>query len=166
MLLRELRKVGADGQVTALLDRDPAAHTSLDNPSAVAELLDLLHQAGADGQVAMERDPAAHAGLDNPSGVAELLAVLREAGAAGQAAALASRAAAHASLNDPRGVVTLLRELSEAGAAGQAAALIERLPAVGQFELFCSHEGHAEQFRFGREADGRPAKPWGWTDLG
>jgi hypothetical protein len=52
------------------------------------------------------------------------------------------------------------------GGRAQAAELIERLPAAGMFQLFCEQEGHAEKFRFGREADGRPAKRWAWTDLG
>jgi len=52
------------------------------------------------------------------------------------------------------------------GARSQAAQLIERLPAAGLFQFSCGQEGRAAQFRFGREADGRPAKRWAWTDLG
>jgi hypothetical protein len=37
--------------------------------------------------------------------------------------------------------------------------LIERLPGAGQFALFCRQDGREDQFRFGREPDGRPAKP-------
>src|SRR4029077_9554852 len=33
------------------------------------------------------------------------------------------------------------------------------------FELFPRHQGPAEQFRFGREADGSPAAPGCWKDL-
>jgi len=33
------------------------------------------------------------------------------------------------------------------------------------FELFLEQKGAADQFRFGREADGTPAAPWGWEDL-
>ena len=113
---------------------------------------------------------AAHASLDNPVAVAGLLGALREAGATGQVAALATRAAAHASLDEPDadrdGVAVLLGALREAGASTQAAELIERLPAAGQFRLFCRQEAGEGEFRFGREADGRPAKPWAWTDLG
>jgi hypothetical protein len=96
-LLDVLHNVGATGQVTVLLDRDPAAHVSVDDPGAVAALLDALHNVGA-------------------------------------------------------------RAL--------AAELTERLPAAGLFYLFLRQEGRAEQFRFGREADGLPAGPWTWTDLG
>jgi hypothetical protein len=100
--------------------------------------------------------------------VAELLGALREAGATGQVTALLDRdPAAHASLDDnPQNVAFLLDTLRETGASAQATELIERLPAAGQFQLFCKQEGHGKTFRFGREADGRPAKPWAWTDLG
>ena len=94
-----------------------------------------------------------------------LLDSLREAGADEQAAALADRAAAHAPLDDPRAVAALLDSLRRAGADQQAAALTVRLPAVGMFGLFLKQNGSADQFRFGREADGTPAAPWGWEDL-
>jgi hypothetical protein len=89
-------------------------------------------------------------------------------GAIGQVTTLLDRdPAAHASLDDPGGVGMLLGALRKAGAQAQAAQLIKRMPAAGMFDLFCKQEeGRAEQFRFGREADGRPAKPWAWTDLG
>ena len=90
---------------------------------------------------------------------------MREAGAHEQTAALASRAAAHAALYDPEGVASLLDSLREAGAHEQAAALTGRLPTAGMFELFLEQKGLADQFRFGREADGTPAAPWGWEDL-
>lgn len=60
----------------------------------------------------------------------------------------------------------LLAALPEVGTSAQIAELIERLPAVGKFWLFCRREGRAGQFQFGRETDGRPAKPWAWADLG
>ena len=97
--------------------------------------------------------------------MAFLLDRLRKAGAHEQAAALAARAAAHAPLDNPRGVASLLGRLREAGAHEQAAALAARLPAAGMFGLFLEQEGPADQFRFGREADGTPATPWGWEDL-
>ncbi len=59
----------------------------------------------------------------------------------------------------------LLASLWEAGAHDQAAALTDRLPAAGMFGLFLEQQGHEDQFRFGRLADGRPAAPWGWEDL-
>jgi hypothetical protein len=193
-LLRALHEAGADDQVATVLARDPGAvaslldqlreaeaggqvttsasqavaDVSLDDPGAVASLLDQLREAEADDQITilLDRDPAAHASMDNLRGVALLLAALRAAGADGQVATLASRSAAHVSLDDPGAVASLLAALREAGASAQAAELVQRLPAAGLFGLFCMEEGRAEQFRFGREADGRPAKPWAWTDLG
>ncbi len=113
----------------------------------------------------LARDPAAHVSLGDPYGVVYLLDSLRRAGAHDQAAALADRAAAHVPLDDAVGVARLLGALREAGADEQAAALADRLPRVGMFELFLQQNGHADQFRFGREADGSPAGPWGWEDL-
>jgi hypothetical protein len=168
-LLWALRWADTAGQVTVLLDRDPAAHASLDDPRAVTHLLRALLGAGAAGQVTvlLDRDPAAQVSLDHPGHVAMLLELLHEAGANGQAAELASRAAARASLVDDSAyaVETLLEAVREAGTVAQAAELIERLPVAGWFELFRLQEGRAELFRFGREADGRPAEPWGWTDV-
>src|SRR5262245_59424223 len=192
-LLRALHEAGADDQVATVLARDPGAVASLldqlreaeaggqvttlashavadvspDDPGAVASLLGALRAAGADGEVAtLASRAAAHASLDNPGAVASLLDQLREAGADDQITTLLDRdPAAHASLGDPGAVASLLGALREAGARAQAAELIERLPAAGLFGLFCMEEGRAEQFRFGREADGRPAKRWAWTDL-
>src|SRR4029077_15974969 len=98
-----------------------AAHAALDDPYAVAALLDGLREAGADDQAAAlaARDPAAHAALDDPFDVAALLGRLREAGADEQAAALAERAAARTALDNPRGVAALLDGLREAGADEQ-----------------------------------------------
>ena len=201
-LLDSLREAGADEQAAALLARvrrprrprrpgrrgqpagqpagggrgragrraagpRPAAHAALDDPGGVASLLDSLREAGAHEQAAaLLAAAAAHAALDDPDGVASLLDSLREAGADEQAAALLARdPAAHAALDDPGGVASLLDSLREAGAHEQAAALAGRLPAAGMFGLFLEQKGPADQFRFGREADGTPAAPWGWEDL-
>ena len=176
LLLDRLREAGFHEQAAALLHRDPAAHVALDGPvgvagwpgpGGVAGLLDSLREAGADEQAAalLARDPAAHAALDNPRAVAGLLDRLREAGADEQAAALAGRAAAHAPLDNPRRVADLLDRLRAAGFHEQAAALASRLPGAGMFELFREQADRQDQFRFGREAGGSPAKAWGWGDL-
>ena len=164
-LLDSLHAAGAHEQAAALARR-AAAHTPLHNPGRVASLLDSLHEAGAHKQatVLLARDPVAHTAHENPYRVARLLDSLRRAGAHEQGAALASRAAAHTPLDDPRGVASLLDSLHAAGAHEQAATLVGRLPAVGMFELL-EQRGLTDQFRFGREADGIPAAPWGWEDL-
>jgi hypothetical protein len=69
-------------------------------------------------------------------------------------------------LDNPGGVAFLLDSLRWAGMDEQAAALATRLPAAGMFELFREQEGNqGGQFRFGREADRSPARPWDWEDL-
>jgi hypothetical protein len=98
--------------------------------------------------------------------VASLLDSLREAGADEQAAALLRRdPAAGVALDNPYGVARLLDSLREAGAREQAAALADRLPGAGLFNLFREQDSRQDRFRFGREADGSPAEPWGWEDL-
>ena len=98
--------------------------------------------------------------------MARLLDSLRGAGAQEQVTALLRRdPAAHVSLEDPGAVARLLDSLRKVGAREQAATLAERLPGAGLFELFCKQEDRPGRFRFGREADGRPAEPWGWEDL-
>ena len=166
-LLDSLRAAGAEEQATALLRRDPAAHVSLDDPVAVARLLSRLRAAGAEEQATalLRRDPAAHVSLNHPRAVARLLGRLQAAGAEEQATALANRAAAHIPLNEPRAVATLLASMRAAGAEEQVTALADRLPGAGMFELFCKQEGRPHRFRFGREADGSSAGPWGWEDL-
>jgi hypothetical protein len=62
-------------------------------------------------------------------------------------------------------VAELVVRLREAGAHEQAAVLTARLSAAGMFVLVLEQQGSADQFRFGREADGTPAAPWGWEDL-
>ena len=161
-----LREAGADEQAAALLARDPAAHVALDEPVGVADLLGALREAGADEQAAaLASRAAAHVALDDSRDVASLLGSLREAGAHEQAAALAARAAAHTPLDYPSDVAGLVVRLREAGEHEQAAVLAARLSAAGMFMPVLEQQGSADQFRFGREADGTPAAPWGWEDL-
>ena len=63
--------------------------------------------------------------------------------------------------DDPGAVAALRR----AGTHDQAAALAGRPPSAGLFKVFLGQQGRADQFRFGREADGSPSAPWGWEDL-
>ena len=165
-LLRGLRAAGAYDQAAALAER-AATHSSLGDPRAVDILLRGLRETGAEQAAAalLRRDPAAHVSLGDPNAVAILRVSLRIAGADEQAAALAERAAAHVSLDYPNAVPSLLRELWAAGAADQVTALAERLPGAGMFELFRELADRPDRFRFGREANGNPARPWGWEDL-
>ncbi|QDO51710.1 helix-turn-helix transcriptional regulator [Streptomyces sp. RLB3-5] len=138
-----------------------AAHVALDDPAAVARLLDSLRQAGAEQEAAvlLGRGPAAHVALDDPAAVARLLDSLRQAGAEQEAAVLLGRGpAAHVALDDPAAVARLLDSLRQAGAEEQATG-------VGLFDQFIEINDHREQFRFGREPDGSAASLWMWEDL-
>jgi len=141
-----------------------------------AELLSLGATMVRDPPHCLAADPrpahwaAVHAALDDPRYVAILLGSLREAGAHQQTAALLARnPAAHVALDNPasmpNSVAALLNRLWLVGAPEQAAALAGRLPAAGMFGLFLQQNGPADQFRFGREADGTSVAPWGWEDL-
>ena len=122
-----LRRAGADEQAAALLARNPAAQVVIDDPGAVAVLLDSLRAAGAPDQVAALAARAAdRVALDTPDLVAQLLGSLREGGAHKQAAVLAARAAAHVDLDHTGAVVRLLANLREGGAHKQAAVLAAR----------------------------------------
>ena len=127
-LLRALDMAAAVDAVAALAIR-AAAHVRLDDPWAVAALLEELLAAGAGDAVTalLARDPAAHVRLDDPGGVAELLENLDMAGASDAVTALATRATAHVRLDDPGAVATLLRGMGEAGASDTA--LLARDPA-------------------------------------
>jgi hypothetical protein len=152
--LGEFRAAGAGEAIRILLARLPAVLDGLDDPGAVAWLLEELHAVGASDEVQalLDRDPAGQARLDHPQDVAWLLRALRAAAAgpapeagsapeagrapgAGEAAqALAARAAAGIPLEDPQGIAQVLEELHVAGAAGPLQALLARDPA-GQVSL-------------------------------
>ncbi|MET8481820.1 hypothetical protein ABZV68_32290, partial [Streptomyces clavifer] len=89
----KLREIGAVEQFGALLARDPATHVTLDDPAAVASLLDKLREIGAVEQFGalLARDPATHVTLDDPAAVADLLDSLREIGAEEQLGVLVGR---------------------------------------------------------------------------
>jgi hypothetical protein len=167
-LLASLREAGAqEQQLTDLADR-AAALAPLDNPDAVTWLLDSLRAAGAQEQVTtlLQRNPAALVSLDNPRAVAALLDALRVAGAEEQVTILLHRdPAARAALRHPYAVIRLLESLRAADAQDQATKLADRLPGAGLFELFRAQGDRQHQFRYGREADGSPARPWSWEEL-
>jgi hypothetical protein len=132
------------------------------SPVGSADVLDVADEQAA---ALLARDPAARVSLDDPAAVAGLLDSLRREGANEQAAALDARYDAHAPLDDPSAMAALLDRLQEAGADGQVTALADRLPGAGMFGLFLEQGDSQNRFRFGREADGGPAGPWGWEDL-
>jgi transcriptional regulator with XRE-family HTH domain len=112
-----------------------AAHAALDDPAAVAALLNAMRHAGADEQIAalLARDPAANVSLDDPSAVSMLQSALWIAGATDQFTTLHVRAAMQVSVDDPRAVAELVGALREAGAHERANELATR--AVMQVSL-------------------------------
>jgi uncharacterized protein YidB (DUF937 family) len=104
------------------------SHVSLDDPWAVAKLLETLDDAEADDAFitltgwAVEQ----HASFDDPGAVGELLRVLREAGASDAITALIAQTADYVSLDHPTLVVKMLWVLREAGASDAARTLADR----------------------------------------
>ena len=168
VLIDSMRRAGAHRQVAALLNRSPAVRASLKDPLDRAFAQGMQRSADEDQQVTalLNRDPAGRVPLDDPYRVARLLESLRRAEADGQVATLLNRdPAVRVLLYIPSDVADLLDSLRSAGAEEQVTALVDRLPGAGMFELFLHQEDHQGRFRFGREADGTPAEPWGWQDL-
>jgi RNA polymerase sigma factor (sigma-70 family) len=113
------------------LRENAVAYISLDDPAAVAALLDKLRAAGADEQVSTLADRAAVSiPLDDPDAIAALLDSLRAAGADEQLTTLLCRdPAAHVSLADPLTVAALLDSLRAAGGDEQVSTLADRAAA-------------------------------------
>ena len=138
---RRCRRWTRPGPTTrrTLLDRDPAAQASLDDPGGVTWLLQALRGAGADDAArTLAARAAAQASLDNPGGVAQLLQALQAldpAGADDAARTLLDRdPAAQASLDDPGGVTWLLQALRGAGADDAARTLAARAAAQASLD--------------------------------
>ena len=163
------REAREQEQATALAER---ARRTLDDPGRLARLLDSLLEAGEQDQVTtlLAADPAAHLTLGGPRRATSLLDSLRETGEQDQVTALVERAA-HTTRGSiwgffrSVGIRRLLDSLRKAGAQNQVTALANRLPGEGLFRLFRSQGNHRALYRFGRNPDGSPAKPWGWEDL-
>jgi len=126
-LITLLRQVSPGDAARAT--RWAAAHVSLEDPQAVATLLQELRLDGASDAVTtlLARDPAAHARLDDPQAVATLLWQL---GPAGASDAVTTQAAARVGLEDPQAVAVLLRALRDAGASDAVTTLLARDPAA------------------------------------
>jgi uncharacterized protein YidB (DUF937 family) len=163
------REAGEQDQAIALAKR--AART-LDKPGRLARLLDTLREAGEQDLVTtlLAGDPAAHVTLGGPRRVPSLLDSLRETGEHDQVTALIERAAHITSggffdFLRVLGITRLLDALRKAGSQDQVTALADRLPGEGLFRLFYAEGNHQALYRFGRNPDGSPARPWGWEDL-
>jgi len=168
-LLTALHDAGGDQLVPDRLINGLAARADVTDAHEVAMLLESLATIGADAEVSalLARDPAANADLTSASNVAYLLNMLKEIGANTQAAALLARdPLAHVGQGEAAAaLLELLPVLQGQAVDTTIAALIERLPAEGAFTAFLRHSERAEDYRFGRRHDGRPAVPWDWDDL-
>lgn len=102
LLARALLQAGADERA-ADLGEWLAANAGVSDPGEVAELIEMLQDAGAQQQLAvlLARDPAAHVTLKDTESIAFLAGRLAEAGAAGQLAVLAARVAQSFPAGDP-----------------------------------------------------------------
>jgi hypothetical protein len=126
-LLRNLRDLGAQEQVAALLARNPAGHVTLHDPKAIGGLLWVLRNVGADGQVAALAERAApRVPLDDLDVLGRLLRTLRGVEADAQVIPLAERAADHVPVNRPAAVVRLMKTLRDVEADAQVVPLAER----------------------------------------
>jgi hypothetical protein len=110
-----LRETGADDAAAILASR-AAADAPLDDPWAVASLLQALRETGADDAAAtLASRAAANAPLDSPGRRQTGRDLARDGGAGDAAATLADRAAAGACLSSPEGVARLHYERPRVG---------------------------------------------------
>ena len=127
--LDNLRAMGADEQVAALLARDPAAQIDIRGAFGLTWLLDSLRAAGAEEQAAvLARRIVAEFDLRDTSGVVWLLERLRATKAHEHLAALLARnPAAQVDIGDAHDVTNLLGKLRTIGEHRQVAELAERI---------------------------------------
>lgn len=130
LLVAELRSTGAH-QAVKTLTRDVPARMRLEDPRAVAGVLEMLRKAGErEGtRTLLARDPATRATLHDPHAVVELREQLRESGAPDAALALARRAAAHMPVQNTGNAIAFLRELRHDREDDAAHTLIQRIVA-------------------------------------
>ncbi|WP_314622625.1 esterase/lipase family protein [Streptomyces stackebrandtii] len=162
-LLKLLHKLDAEEAMATLINRDPVAQVDLTNPKDVAELLTTLHEVGAQQAVTalLDRDPVAHANLTDPFYSSTLLRALARVGAAKAFATAARRCAAEADLTVDRMFVTALVDVLRAAGVDQAVDVVSRRlqdPTRTALEPY-------DPCPYGREADGRDAMPWTWSDI-
>jgi uncharacterized protein YidB (DUF937 family) len=126
-LAQALYNAGAS-EMLRVLSAQAVADVPIDDPEAVAGLLEELRGAGSTEaiQALLDRDPAAQVGVDDPWEVARLLGELRAVGTDDAVRALASRAVHGVSLDQPGIVARLLEALRAAGLQDAVRALASR----------------------------------------
>jgi hypothetical protein len=128
-ILRAIWSAGIDEAV--VLTDQIVADSSFTTPRFVADLLEILREAGADKQArfVLSHDPATQVSLADTDAVIRLLWALRETGAEDQRTALARRIVGHVSLDLPGAVAFLLWTLREMGDERERSALADRIAA-------------------------------------
>lgn len=116
LLARALLQAGADERAAALGEW-LAANAGVSDPGEVAELIEMLQDAGARQQLAvlLARDPAARVSFKDTESIAFLAGRLAEAGAAGQLTTLAARVAQSFPAGDPEAAARFTRGLANWG---------------------------------------------------
>jgi hypothetical protein len=131
-VLEALWQIEAEGQVKALLSREPATRADMSEPFEVLDLITALHKVG-DGQQAavLAKRAAAAADPDDLMLVSALLSVMHDAGCAQLIPArLVKGLAARVDITDAHEVATLLKSLSIVGADTEVSVLIARDPSA------------------------------------
>jgi hypothetical protein len=173
-LLSTLATAGSDDRVAEVLTRLQVESVEISSAEGVAALIWSLNRLGAVDQIAglLARAPAAHVPLDCPRELQRLLEVFRELKINDQIKVLLARAPAtrvdlpESSVDGlDNDLIWFLRELK----------LLGMQQGGDQFELLCKRTADAglgesdlkniSRFRYGRDADGNPLSPWGWSDL-
>jgi uncharacterized protein YidB (DUF937 family) len=168
MLLDGLLTVGASDQIEVLTERI-ARTAPIEDCESVADVAYGLQMVGAEDQIKvwLGREPARHVELKDITEVLGILGVFQDVEAEDQIRILLDRILAEEFLPEwyDESFTYYVEDLRRIGAAAQLEAMIERLPAAGLFDAFVDCGGDGPRFRFGRELDGAPARPWNWDDL-
>jgi hypothetical protein len=151
-------------------------HLILGEPDDADQMLRVLRRIGARTAMAdLARRAAEHAPVSSLLGVCNLLVRLRKLRKTPEALILARRVADQATFTDPRDcdprphesnfLRDLEEELHKIGATEQADALIRRAADADLFYGFLRTYApeQIDLYRYGREPDGSPSRPWTWA---
>ncbi|QES44545.1 hypothetical protein DEJ49_29295 [Streptomyces venezuelae] len=125
--LTELRELGAEEEFAVLAAR-VARGADLEDPGALAMLLDLFHTTGEPGLVRLllARQPMTEFFYEDPGELRALLCVLLSVGAEGEYDALVSDVASHTNIADPHALGEVVELLWETGGERGLAPLLAR----------------------------------------
>ncbi|MFD6431555.1 hypothetical protein [Streptomyces venezuelae] len=183
LFLMELRKLGAEGEFAVLAAR-VAQGADLEDPVALASLLDLFHTTGEPELVRLllARQPVSELFYEDPAELRVLLGVLLSVGAEAEYDALVSDVASHTNLTDPDAVGEVVELLWETGgergvaplmAAAQAHTppdglvfLVQELSLAGADDASALLAKHIAEHLDGSEADTLEFVLWAFPVIG